>query len=196
MIPGTSEAGLLQRASRGDESAFLLLYERHRRSVFGFAYRLLGSVPVAEDITQECFMSLVRRPDGFQEGRASLRTYLCAAARNLAYKYLRKQGVEIGVDDLPEQRAPEQNRKDALQQLLDQEVVASVRKAVEALPPLQREAVVLFEYEEMSLAEIATVCGVDVGTIKARLHRARERLRRELGPILGEEAQGAKGVQH
>lgn len=191
MIPGTSEAGLLQRASRGDESAFLLLYERHRRSVFGFAYRLLGSVPVAEDITQECFMSLVRRPDGFQEGRASLRTYLCAAARNLAYKHMRKQGVEVLVDDVAEDRASEPGREDALQKLLDEEVVARVRKAVEALPPLQREAVVLFEYEEMSLAEIATVCGADVGTIKARLHRARERLRRELEPALGAEARGA-----
>jgi RNA polymerase sigma-70 factor (ECF subfamily) len=52
------------------------------------------------------------------------------------------------------------------------------------LSPLQREAIGLFEYQEMSLAEIAMVCETDVGTIKARLHRARERLRRELAPFL------------
>jgi RNA polymerase sigma-70 factor (ECF subfamily) len=185
-MEGNSEAGLLRRAGRGDEAAFLLLYERHRASVFRFAYRLLGSVPSAEDVTQECFLSLVRRPDGFQENRASLRTYLCAAARNLAYKHLRKQGVEIGVDELPEAQDRWPEEPDALRQILDGEVAERVRQAVVALPPLQREAIVLFEYEEMSLAEAAAVCGTDVGTIKARLHRARERLRRELGPWLQE----------
>jgi RNA polymerase sigma-70 factor, ECF subfamily len=59
-----------------------------------------------------------------------------------------------------------------------------VRAAVEALPPLQREAVVLFEYQEMSLVDIAAVCDVDVGTVKSRLHRGRERLRRTLAPLL------------
>jgi RNA polymerase sigma-70 factor (ECF subfamily) len=59
-----------------------------------------------------------------------------------------------------------------------------VRRAVAALPPLQRESIILFEYEGMSLAEVAAVCDSDVGTIKARLHRARERLRRGLAPFL------------
>ena len=52
------------------------------------------------------------------------------------------------------------------------------------MPPLQREAVVLFEYQEMSLADVAAVCEIDVGTVKSRLHRARERLRRTLTPLL------------
>jgi RNA polymerase sigma-70 factor, ECF subfamily len=52
------------------------------------------------------------------------------------------------------------------------------------LPPLQREAVVLFEYQDMSLADIAATCEIDVGTVKSRLHRARERLKRTLGPWL------------
>jgi RNA polymerase sigma-70 factor (ECF subfamily) len=185
-MDGTSEAGLLRRAGGGDEAAFLLLYERHRASVFRFAYRLLGSVPLAEDITQECFLALVRRPDGFKEERASLRTYLCGAARNLAYKHLRKLGVEVAVEELPEEQDRDRPRPDALQQLLDEEVSETVRRAVAALPPLQREAIVLFEYEEMSLAETAAVCGTDVGTVKARLHRARERLRRDLSPWLRE----------
>jgi RNA polymerase sigma-70 factor (ECF subfamily) len=61
-----------------------------------------------------------------------------------------------------------------------------VREAVEALPPFQREAIVLFEYEEMSLAEIALITDADIGTIKSRLHRARERLRRSLTPWMTE----------
>ena len=68
--------------------------------------------------------------------------------------------------------------------MIEAEAAEAVRSAVEALPPLQREAVVLFEYQEMSLADVAAVCEVDVGTVKSRLHRARERLRRTLAPFL------------
>ena len=68
--------------------------------------------------------------------------------------------------------------------MIDEEAAEAVRRAVQALPPLQREAVVLFEYEALSLVEIAAVCDTDVGTVKSRLHRARERLRKTLAPFL------------
>jgi RNA polymerase sigma-70 factor (ECF subfamily) len=185
MPDGAAEAELLLRAGRGDEAAFLLLYERHRTPVFRFACRMLGSAPQAEDVTQECFLSILRRPEAFQAERASLRTYLCAIARHLALKQLRKRGQETLVDDPPEE-APRgmAGERDALSAVIEAEAAEAVRHAVEALPPLQREAVVLFEYQDMSLADIATACEVDVGTVKSRLHRARERLRRTLAPFL------------
>jgi RNA polymerase sigma-70 factor (ECF subfamily) len=185
MPDGAAEAELLLRAGRGDEAAFLLLYERHRTPVFRFACRVLGSVEQAEDVTQECFLSILRRPEAFQAERASLRTYLCAIARHLALKQLRKRGQETLVDDPPEE-APvgPAGGRDALGTVIEAEAAEAVRSAVEALPPLQREAVVLFEYQELSLVDIATVCDVDVGTVKSRLHRARERLRRTLTPFL------------
>jgi len=187
MPEGAAEAELLLRAGRGDEAAFLLLYERHRTPVFRFACRMLGSAPQAEDVTQECFLSILRRPEAFQAERASLRTYLCAIARHLALKQLRKRGQETLVDDPPEE-APRgaAGERDALSAVIEAEAAEAVRSAVEALPPLQREAVVLFEYQELSLVDIATVCEVDVGTVKSRLHRARERLRRTLTPFLAE----------
>jgi RNA polymerase sigma-70 factor (ECF subfamily) len=163
--------------------AFLLLYERHRTPVFRFACRMLGSSPLAEDVTQECFLSVLRRPEAFRAERASLRTYLCAIARHLALKQLRKRGQETTVDE-PLDYAPEEGGSDPLCVVLQQEAAEAVRQAVAALPPLQREAVVLFEYQEMSLADIAVVCEIDVGTVKSRLHRARERLRRTLAPWL------------
>ncbi len=89
---GAGEGELLRKAGGGDEAAFLLLYERHRTPVFRFACRMLGSTPLAEDVTQECFLSVLKRPEAFQEERASLRTYLCAIARHLAFKQLRRQG--------------------------------------------------------------------------------------------------------
>lgn len=187
MQDSAAEAELLLRAGRGDEAAFLLLYERHRTPVFRFACRMLGSAQQAEDVTQECFLSILRRPEAFRAERASLRTYLCAIARHLALKQLRKRGQETLVDDPPEEaagRAPTAGGRDPLSAAIAAEAAEAVRTAVEALPPLQREAVVLFEYQELSLVDIATVCDVDVGTVKSRLHRARERLRRTLTPFL------------
>lgn len=174
---------LLNRASRGDEAAFLLLYERHRDAVFRFAYRMLGVTAQAEDITQDCFLSLIRRPEGFDPARASLRTYLLAAARNLSLKTLRRQGQEVALEEFTED-ARHADAEGPLRKLLDEELAFEVGRAVASLPPLQREALILFEYEELSLKEIAAVVSTDVGTVKARLRRARQRLRRELEPYV------------
>src|SRR5512138_2656156 len=99
MTDGAVEAELLIKAARGDEVAFLLLYERHRTPVFRFAARMLGSPQQAEDVAQECFLAVLRRPEAFCEERASLRTYLCAIARHLTLRLLRKRGQETTVDD-------------------------------------------------------------------------------------------------
>jgi RNA polymerase sigma-70 factor (ECF subfamily) len=172
---------LLASAGRGDEAAFLALYERHRDAVFRFAYRMLGSAALAEDIAHDCFLSLLKRPEGFDSRRASLRTFLLAAARNLALKHFRSQRGDAAVEDLAEEpRAPE--RQGPLRQLLDDELSLEVQKAIDNLPPLQREALLLFEYEELALSEIGAVVGADVGTVKARLHRARQSLRKQLAP--------------
>ena len=74
--------------------------------------------------------------------------------------------------------------KEPLGRLLDDELALKVQEAVFSLPPLQREALVLFEYEGMTLGEIAGMIGTDIGAVKSRLHRARERLRNVLRPYL------------
>ena len=174
---------LLERAEGGDQAAFVELYERHRHAVFRFAYRLLGTVEMAEDITHDCFLSLIRQPGNFDPARGSLRTYLYSAARNLALKYFRNFGRETGIEDLREE-PPIPARDQPLPRLLNEELSVKVQEAVASLAPLQREALVLFEYEELPLSEIASIVGADIGAVKARLHRARERLRDKLSPYL------------
>ncbi len=174
---------LLQRAAKGDQASFLELYDRHREPIFRFAYRLLGSIDIAEDVTHDCFLSLIRRPEGYRADRAALRTYLFAIARNLALKHFRDTGRETGLDEMTEE--PQVSSRQApLRKLLDEELAAQVRDAVFSLPALQREALVLFEYEGLSLNEIAGIVDADVGAIKARLYRARESLKRTLRPYL------------
>jgi RNA polymerase sigma-70 factor, ECF subfamily len=174
---------LLARARQGDEAAFVQLYERHRGLVFRFAYRLSQSVEWAEEITHDCFMQLLKEPQRFASdaARASLRTWLCAIARNLVYKRLRRHGHEVEWEEGGDARLASANLE-PLQRVLSSEIAEAVRQAVAALPPLQREALILFEYEELSLREIAALADTDIGTIKARLHRARAGLRLALAP--------------
>jgi RNA polymerase sigma-70 factor, ECF subfamily len=179
----TTDELLLQKAVDGDQAAFLELYDRYRQLIFRFAYRLLGSVELAEDVTHDCFLSLIRKPENFRPERASLKTYLYAAARNLSLKHFRNQGREAGMDELT-QEPQESPRRGPLRRLLDEELADHVREAVFSLPPLQREALILFEYEGLSMNEVAEIAGTDAGAIKARLYRAREGLRRSLKPYL------------
>jgi RNA polymerase sigma-70 factor, ECF subfamily len=177
MFSGVKDEELLKRASRGDEAAFLLLYKRYRDPIFRFACRMVGSVELAEDIAHDCFLGLIYQPERFDPGRASLRTYLYAAARNLSIKYFRRLGTEITLEDMSEDYDLLEVQE-PLKKILDKELAVEMGKAIAELPHLQREALILFEYEGLSLAEAAEITGTDVGTIKARLFRARGRLRK------------------
>jgi RNA polymerase sigma-70 factor (ECF subfamily) len=179
---------LLARARRGDEAAFLSLYERHHAPVFRFACRLLGDAAAAEDVLHDCFIALVRpaesSPD-YDAARGSLRHYLYGMARHRALKIFRRTARECELDDAAEARRAGEGSVEThtpLAHLLDAELSEIVRRAISDLPPLQRESLILFEYEELSLAEIAGITGVDMNTVKARLFRARRTLRKALAP--------------
>jgi RNA polymerase sigma-70 factor, ECF subfamily len=171
------DARLLASARRGEEPAFLALYQRHRTPLFRFVWRFTGSVHTAEDVTQECFLALFAGA-AFDPKQGSLRTYLFGIARHLA---MRRARIEERESEEPADAAAP---CDTLGDLIGQERSAAVERAVAALPPLQKEALILFEYEDLSLEEIAQVAGVEVGAVKARLHRARETLRRRLATLV------------
>src|SRR5260221_7133553 len=91
---------LLEQAADGNTAAFQILYERYRDPIYRFAFRMLGSVEGAEDVAQDCFLSLIKDPARFDATRASLRTYLYAAARNQAVKRYQSFGRETAIDEL------------------------------------------------------------------------------------------------
>jgi RNA polymerase sigma-70 factor (ECF subfamily) len=174
-----TDENLLEQAANGNTEAFQILYERYRDPIFRFAYRMIGSAEAAEDVAHDCFLSLIKEPHRFDREKASLRTYLYAAARNQAAKRYQAFGREAAIEDL--QYEPQlADRHQPIRQVLDDELTSEVRNAIADLPPLQREALVLFEYEDLSLAEIGAVVGVDPNTVKARLFRARDKLRARL----------------
>jgi RNA polymerase sigma-70 factor (ECF subfamily) len=182
------DESLLARARHGEEAALLSLYERYHARMFRFARRLLDSTQTAEDVVHDCFLDLVRAPPedsaDFDAARGTLGNYLLGMVRHRALKTFRRTARECELDeDVSERRCAPAN-DEPLRRLLENELSEVVRRAVAGLPPLQREALVLFEYEELSLAEVAGVVGADVGTVKARLFRARRSLQKTLAPYL------------
>lgn len=151
------------------------VFDEHHKAVYRFLCRLVGRGDLAEDIAQDCFLAIVRHPHRWEESRGGIRTYLFSIARNLAYKHYRDAREGDPRLDPEQARAIPDARS-------DQELSVVVAQIVSQLPDLQREALLLFEYEGFELAEIAQIVGADVGTVKSRLHRARERLKRALAP--------------
>jgi RNA polymerase sigma-70 factor, ECF subfamily len=176
-----TDTDLIHRARRGDESAFSILYQQHRRSVFQFAWRLTGSRTAAEDITQECFLALL---DGaaYDPAFGRLRTYLFGIVRHRAMRRVRAAERESA--ELPEAPAA----TDTLGAMLASERASMIERAIASLPDAQREALIFFEYEGLSMEEIAQLTGSETGAIKARLFRARESLRRKLAPLMADTA--------
>ncbi len=164
------------------ESEFRDIYGRYRDPLFHFGYRLTGSAEVAEDLVHDCFVGLFR--GGYDKSLGSIQTYLYSSLRNLCRKYYRDSGREE-LRDEPEGLL---TTAGPLEVLISREIAAAVQSAVGALPLLQRETLLLFEYEGLGLAEIAAVVDADVGAVKSRLHRARATLRKLL-PALKEATQ-------
>ncbi len=158
------------------DAEFHEAFHRHKDSIYRFAYRMTGSDQAAQDIVQECFLALWRKPASYNSDRGALRTFLLGMARHSIFRQWRKSRLEEPLDDEHFACGP----LDVIGQERDQ----TVAKAVQLLPPLQREALILAEYEEMSLHEIARTVDAELAAVKSRLHRARENLRRMLAPLL------------
>lgn len=176
-----TDADLITRASKGDRAAFQLLYERHWQPVYRFAWLLAKSVQDAEDITQECFLALVRNAAAFDAHRSQLRTWLLAVARNQHLLRCRGRVRQAG----PATIESVEESVGLVEELIRLETAGAVRRAVEALPSAQREALYLVEFEDLSLADAAEVLGIEPNAVKARLFRAREQLKRLLAPLRG-----------
>jgi RNA polymerase sigma-70 factor (ECF subfamily) len=181
---------LLGKAMAGDESAFLVLYQRHREPVFRFAYRLTSSFELAEDIAHDCFVGLMEQPERFDPTRGELRTYLYGSVRNQAHKHFRRNARNVSSDEM-EEEAVGVASETPLGGLIEGERARAVQLAIAALPTLQREALILFEYEGLSMEQIGEVVEADLSAVKSRLHRARQNLKRSLAPFLTANREGS-----
>lgn len=171
----SDDVSTISRVLTGDAGAFRELVERHERRVYGFAWQLLRDAGEAEDVAQEVFVAAYRKLGEFEASRAQFSTWLLTLTRNRCCNVLRgrerRERIERQVSrPLP---APEVAPADG-------EVWQELDRALERLPLEQRTAFVLAELQDLPYAEIAAIEGVEIGTVKSRVSRARERLREAL----------------
>ncbi len=180
---------LVQRWQKGDDVAFEELITRHERRVYRLLYRMMGNREDAEDLTQETFLSLHRYGHRFR-AEARFSTFIYRVAANAALNRRRALGRgrarveklkhrQAAGDDLPSSpRDPEDST-------LGTELSGHVREALEQLSPSLRMPVILYDIEGLAYGEIAKVLGIAEGTVKSRIHRARQALREQLRELLG-----------
>src|SRR5262249_1993656 len=135
------------------------IYSRHKDVLYRFALRMTGSGAMAEDLVHDCFLSLWRKPVAYHPDRGTIRSFLIGVTRNLALKRLKR---ERPFDELEEDSALCRPIE-----IADAERGEIVARAVAALPHLQREALILAEYEELSLEEIARATGAELAAVKS-----------------------------
>jgi RNA polymerase sigma-70 factor (ECF subfamily) len=171
-----SDADLLRLMAAGDEQAFATIYRRHQPRLYRFVLLMGGSAPVAEDVTQEVFMALIRDSHRYDQDRGPLSAYLYGIARNCVLRVLERDRPYVPLVEEADGAQPYPlkqliARDDPLSDCTRREVVEIVRRAVLSLPARYREVVVLCEFQELSQAEAATVVGCAIGTVSSRLHR-------------------------
>jgi RNA polymerase sigma-70 factor (ECF subfamily) len=166
----SSDADLVARVERGDESSFRVLYRRHTPAMYGVALRLLARRQDAEDAVQEAWLRAVRGLPGFR-WESALRTWLVGIAVRCA--------LEVGRRQRPQPPEPD---TDLLSAAPSGDLSLDLEAAIAGLADGYRQVLVLHDVEGYTHAEIAALLGVDEGTSKSQLSRARRILRRWLSP--------------
>jgi RNA polymerase sigma-70 factor, ECF subfamily len=204
---------LVDRLRAGDERAFMTLLERHSAAMLRLASVYLPRA-VAEEIVQDTWLGVLQGIGSF-EARSTLKTWIFAILMNRTRTQLQREGRSVPFSAMSDpatksdEPAVDPNRfieipDDPLwpyhwaaspkswgdspeDRLLSKEVQAEIQRAIEALPPDQREVITLCDIEGWEPAEVTTVLGISAGNQRVRLHRARSKVRRALELYFGEE---------
>lgn len=182
-VPGPlTDRELIERVLAGDGRAERALYDAHVDRVFRLCYRLAdGDASRAEDFAQETFVRAFDRLDSFR-GESALATWLHSIAVSVALNGMRRvrrwNEREVALDDVPGAGAADRHA--------DPDLKTKLRRAIAALPEHYRVVFVMYDMEGYTHEEIGAVLNVPAGTSKARLSRARARLREALAEFAGE----------
>lgn len=177
------DAELIAAARQGDAVAFSRLFSEFERPIFRYAAHLCGR-DAADDIVQETFLALLRGPAGYDPQKGTAGNYLFGIARHFVLRRLGGKEAAtftLDEDDTRESWADE-GQPSVLDSLSRAETIQAVRAAIATLPAPYREVIVLCELQDMSYADAAAVAQCPVGTVRSRLHRAKDLLMAKLAP--------------
>jgi RNA polymerase sigma-70 factor (ECF subfamily) len=184
----SSDEDLMLAYAAGDAAAFDTLYARHRGGVYRYLLRQSRQPGIADELFQDVWMNLVRPRESYTP-TAKFTTWLYRLAHNRMIDHFRASGhlTVVSADDEVHEEAvialPGARSMQPESRAENRELRERLRAAVAALPPAQREAFLLQQEAEMSLAEIAAVTGAGVETVKSRLRYALSKLRSELADL-------------
>ena len=172
-----SDPELLLAAQQGSADAVTTLYHRHGPLLYRFTLRLSRDTAVAEEITQEVFLALIRNTSRYDPQRgASLSTWLCAIARRQLWRHLERTQRFVPIDSPDEPFDPPSPDDNPAEILSRAEALAALREGLESLPLLLKEVIILCDLEELTYQQVALILDIPIGTVRSRLHRARARL--------------------
>jgi RNA polymerase sigma-70 factor (ECF subfamily) len=183
-LHGAGDATLVVAIGRWNESALAEVYRRHGGAVHALAKKILGSDSRADDLTQEVFVELWRRPERFDSARGSLRAFLVTIAHGRAVDLLRSDSARAA----REQRSARDTATggyDLEHHVWDLAVADQVRQAVGSLPEGERRAIELAYFGGHTYREVAVMLGEAEGTVKSRIRRGLSRLRDSLVDEMG-----------
>src|SRR5881227_2797242 len=178
---------LMHLVRDGDARAFELVYDRHGGAAFSLAYRMVGDRAIAEDITQEAFLSMWRSRVRYERERGSVRAWVLGIVHHRTIDALRRNLVHdrrsTSAEGLEErQEAPE--RTDV--EVARREEARTVRAALETLPDQQTKVIELAYFGGFTHTQIAEMLDMPIGTVKGRMRLGLDKLRRQLSGELGE----------
>jgi RNA polymerase sigma-70 factor (ECF subfamily) len=185
--PDLPDEQLMARLAMRDIKAFEALYDRYGTLVYSTALRVVGDVQLAEDIAQEVFLRIWRRPDHYVPQRGRFVTWLLSVARNGAVDQIRTRGRRRRHETGSEESArelPDEGRDPALMaQLADER--QKVRRALAGLPLEQRRVIEMAYYGGYTQQEISEMLSQPLGTVKTRIRLGMQKLRTALAPEVG-----------
>jgi RNA polymerase sigma-70 factor (ECF subfamily) len=171
------DARAMRRICAGDDAGLAELYDRYAAMAMGLAFRITRDQLEAEDVVHDAFVAIVERADQYRAERGSVVAWLVAAVRNLALDRMRRRTRRAQITE-------EELRHEPTEVVADPELIArlererqAVRKALELLPPSQRETLEIAFFEGLSYPEIAERQKIPLGTVKSRAARALSALR-------------------
>ncbi|MEM0965887.1 MAG: sigma-70 family RNA polymerase sigma factor [Verrucomicrobiota bacterium] len=187
-----SDSRLIERVKAGNIAAFDLLVHKYKKRIFAIIYNMTSNREDAADLTQECFIKAFRSLNRFK-GRSQFFTWLYRIAVNATLSHLKRNRYrrffsfeslnEDGIS--PDLAAALSSKIQTERPLLLKELQEKLNEALQSLSPKHRTVVVLFEIEGLSHEEISEIVQTSVGTVRSRLHYAKQQLQSSLNTYLG-----------
>jgi RNA polymerase sigma-70 factor (ECF subfamily) len=182
-----ADEDLMPLLAEKDPEAFEVFYDRHGGAAFSLAYRIVGNRSVAEDVTQEAFLSIWRSGARFDRARGSVRAWTLGIVRNRAIDALRRQSGKAPKLTFDDEAVLEQRPSEDLtdEQVIERDSALKVRGALVELPDEQSKVIELAYFGGFSHSEIAEMLSMPLGTVKGRMRLGIEKIRIRLAEGLG-----------